>query len=176
MDLVQLHNPIKNVVEENDVIQTLLGIEKEGKIRFIWTSSVLPALSDHINMNVFDAFQIPYSALNREHEELIASAAKSGAGTIIRGEVSKGEFGGTLEWDNFSKSNLDDLLDEGESPTSFLLRFTLSHPELNTTIVGTKNAEHFKENIKTASRGILPENIYEEAKNRLSSKGILPSN
>ena len=176
LDLVQLHNPIKNVVEENDVIQTLLGIKKEGKIRFIGTSSVLPALSDHINMNVFDAFQIPYSALNREHEGLITNAAKSGAGTIIRGGVSKGEFGGNLEWDNFSKSNLDDLLDEGESRTSFLLRFTLSHPELNTTIVGTKNAEHFKENIKTASRGILPENIYQEAKKRLTSKGILPAN
>ena len=164
------------MIEENDVIGTLLEIKKEGKVRFIGTSSVLPALSDHINMNVFDAFQIPYSALNREHETLITNASKSGAGTIIRGGVSKGEFGGNREWDNFSKANLDDLLDEGESRTSFLLRFTLSHPELNTTIVGTKNPEHFKENLKTAQKGILSKNTYEEAKKRLSAKGILPAN
>ena len=177
LDLVQLHSsPSKNVIEENDVIQTLLEIKKEGKVRFIGSSSVLPSLADHIKMNVFDAFQIPYSALNREHETWITNAFESGAGTIIRGGVSKGEFGGNKEWENFSKANLDDLLDEGESRTSFLLRFTLSHPELNTTIVGTKNPEHFKENLKTAIRGRLPQNTYEEAKKRLSDKGILPAN
>ena len=177
LDLVQLHSsPSKNVIEENDVIQTLLEIKKEGKVRFIGSSSVLPDLSDHIKMNVFDAFQIPYSALNREHETWITNAFESGAGTIIRGGVSKGEFGGNKEWENFSKANLDDLLDEGESRTSFLLRFTLSHPELNTTIVGTKNPGHFKENLKTAIRGRLLQNTYEEAKKRLSDKGILSAN
>ena len=175
LDLVQLHNPIKNVVEENDVIQTLLDIKQDGKVRFIGTSSFLPFLPDHIAMGVFDTFQIPYSALNREHENLITSASKSGAGTIIRGGVSKGEFGRNREWENYSKSNLDDLLDEGESRTSFLLRFTLSHPELDTTIVGTKNLEHFKENINTANKGKLSEDIYEEAKKRLSAIGAVPA-
>jgi len=177
LDLVQLHSsPSKEVIEKDDLIQTLLDIKKEGKIRHIGSSSTLPSLPDHVQMGVFDAFQIPYSALNREHEKLITSASKSGAGTIIRGGVSKGEFGRNREWDNFSKSNLDDLLDEGESRTSFLLRFTLSHPELDTTIVGTKNTEHFKENIKTASRGILSANIYEEAKKRLTLSGVSPVN
>ena len=175
LDLVQLHNPIKNVVEENDVIQTLLDIKKDGKVRFIGTSSFLPFLPDHVAMGVFDTFQIPYSALNREHENLITSAAKSGAGTIIRGGVSKGEFGRNREWENYSKSNLDDLLDEGESRTAFLLRFVLSHPHLNTTIVGTKNLEHFKENINTANKGKLSEDIYEEAKKRLSAIGAVPA-
>ena len=175
LDLVQLHNPINNVVEENDVIQTLLDIKKDGKVRFIGTSSFLPFLPDHVAMGVFDTFQIPYSALNREHEKLITSASKSGAGTIIRGGVSKGEFGRNREWDNFSKSNLDDLLDEGESRTAFLLRFVLSHPHLNTTIVGTKNLEHFKENINTANKGKLSEDIYEEAKKRLSAIGAVPA-
>ena len=175
LDLVQLHNPIDNVIEENDVIQTLLDIKKDGKVRFIGTSSFLPFLPDHVAMGVFDTFQIPYSALNREHENLITSASKSGAGTIIRGGVSKGEFGRNREWENYSKSNLDDLLDEGESRTAFLLRFVLSHPHLNTTIVGTKNLEHFKENINTANKGKLSEDIYEEAKKRLSAIGAVPA-
>ena len=173
LDLVQLHNPINNDIEENDVIQTLLDIKKDGKVRFIGTSSFLPFLPDHVAMGVFDTFQIPYSALNRDHEKLITSASKSGAGTIIRGGVSKGEFGRNREWENYSKSNLDDLLDEGESRTAFLLRFVLSHPHLNTTIVGTKNLEHFKENINTANKGKLSEDIYEEAKKRLSAIGAV---
>ena len=79
------------------------------------------------------------------------------------------------EWDYFSQAGLDDLLEEGESKTSFLLRFTLSHPDLNTTIVGTANPKHFKENIETANKGILPKEIYSEAKRRLNLIGISPS-
>ena len=51
----------------------------------------------------------------------------------------------------------------------------LSHPHLNTTIVGTKNLEHLKENINTANKGKLSEDIYEEAKKRLSAIGAVPA-
>ena len=34
-------------------------------------SGTIPNLSDHIEMGVFEVFQIPYSALQREHEDLI---------------------------------------------------------------------------------------------------------
>lgn len=182
LDLVQLHSSLsKDEIEKDDVIQTLMDIKKEGKVRFIGSSSTLPSLADHVNMGVFDAFQIPYSGLNREHEEWISNALKSGAGTIIRGGVSRGEDENPTdqenkgEWENYRKANLDELLDEGESRTAFILRFALSHPHLNTTIVGTKNTEHFKENINTANKGKLSEDIYEEAKKRLSAIGAVPA-
>jgi len=38
-------------------------------------------------------------------------------------------------WSTCEKANLDDLLVEGKSRTAFLLRFTLSHPTMSTTIV-----------------------------------------
>ena len=181
LDLVQLHTSLsKDVIEKDDVVQTLLDIKKEGKVRFIGSSSTLPFLADHVTMGVFDAFQIPYSGLNRKHEKSISYALKSGAGTIIRGGVSRGEDENPTdqenkgEWENYRKANLDELLSEGESRTAFLLRFALSHPHLNTTIVGTKNPEHFKENINTANKGKLPEDIYEEAKKRLSAIGAVP--
>ena len=180
LDLVQLHaSPSKELIEKDDVIRTLLDMKKEGKVRFIGSSSILPSLADHVEMGVFDAFQIPYSALNREHEEWITKASVAGAGTIIRGGVSKGTSVGvgnqvnlSEEWKSFRKANLGDLLDEEESPTAFVLRFTLSHPNLNTTIVGTKNPEHFKENIRVADKGILSQEIYDEAKKRLVNIGI----
>ena len=182
LDLVQLHTSLsKDEFEKDDVIQTLLDIKKEGKVRFIGSSSTLPFLADHVTMGIFDAFQIPYSGLNRKHEKCISYALKSGAGTIIRGGVSRGENENPTnqenkgEWENYRKANLDELLDEGESPTAFILRFALSHPHLNTTIVGTKNPEHFKENINTANKGKLSEDIYEEAKKRLSAIGAVPA-
>ena len=41
-------------------------------------------------MGVFDVFQIPYSAMEREHEAIIAAAAEAGAGIVIRGGAAKG--------------------------------------------------------------------------------------
>ena len=53
------------------------------------------------------------------------------------------------------------------SRMEFVLRFTLSHPGLSSTIVGTANPAHLDGNIAIAERGPLPEDLYEEAKKRL---------
>ena len=49
-------------LEENHTVETLQELRDEGKVRFIGMSGILPDLPDHLAMNVFDAFQIPYSA------------------------------------------------------------------------------------------------------------------
>lgn len=177
LDAVQFHSSMsRQDLEDGDAIQTLLDLRHEGKIRFLGSSSILPNLADHVAMGVFDVFQIPYSALQREHEDLITSAADGGAGTIIRGGVAKGEGRGRDEWwSKFEEAKLDELRKEGESRTGFLLRFTLAHPKLHTTIVGTKNPDHLRENLETARRGPLSQDIYEEAKRRLDGVGVKPA-
>ena len=123
LDVVQFHaSPSKEVLENEDSISALVELRDQGKIRFLGSSSTLPNLADHIDMGVFDVFQIPYSALQREHEESISAAAQSGAGTVIRGGVARGEPGeGTGEadtWSQFDAAKLDDLLD-GASRSEF---------------------------------------------------------
>ena len=130
-------------------------------------------------MGVFDVMQIPYSALERQHELLISTAAESGIGTVIRGGVAKGEpsQSGTTrpgKWETFEKAALDDLLEDGEDRTGFLLRFTLSHPSMHTTIVGTLNPDHLAKNVTAASKGPLASVIYDEAKLRLEAAGEVP--
>ena len=39
---------------------------------------------------------------------------------------------------------------------------------MTTNIVGTKNAEHLAENVKAASHGALPADVYAEALRRLN--------
>ena len=178
LDAVQFHSsPAKSVIEQEDAIQTLVDLKDAGKIRLLGSSSVMPNLADHIDMGVFDVFQIPYSALNREHESWISKAAKAGVGTIIRGGVAKGEPGKSGvsradAWAKFDEAGLDDLRDEGESRTAFMLRFTLTHAGLHTTIVGTKNPDHLAENVAAAGRGKLSQDTYEEAKRRLDAVGV----
>jgi aryl-alcohol dehydrogenase-like predicted oxidoreductase len=179
IDVLQFHaSPSREMLEEHDAIQTVLDLKREGKIRFVGMSGTLPNLEDHIAMGVFDVFQIPYSALQREHEEVISRAARAGAGIVIRGGVARG---GPAEdkkqsdaIDQWEKAQLDDLLD-GMSRMEFMLRFTLSHPDLHTTIVGTINPHHLQDNLNAASKGPLPSDVYEEAKKRLAAAGMAPA-
>lgn len=172
VDLLQLHNPSVEQVEQGDLVQVLQDIQAAGKTRFIGCSSTNPHIGTFIEWGVFDAFQIPYSALEPEHEEAISEAAKAGAGTIIRGGVARGEPGEGLgsqdRWRLWEAAGLDDLLPEGESRTSFLLRYTISHPDMDTTIVGTLRPEHLEENVRVAAAGPLPQDVYQEAKRRLA--------
>jgi hypothetical protein len=39
---------------------------------------------NHIEVGVFDVFQIPYSAMEGEHETAIAAASEARAGIVIR--------------------------------------------------------------------------------------------
>ncbi len=81
VDLLHLHNPPVELARENDVVDTLKEIQAAGKTRSVGISSTSPHLAAYIDWDVFDAFQIPYSALERQHENLITRAHEAGAGT-----------------------------------------------------------------------------------------------
>ncbi len=55
-----------------------------------------------------------------------------------------------------------------------MLRFTLSDPNLDTTIVGTKSVDHLRDNVRAALKGPLPEGLLAEAKRRLAAAGSAP--
>ena len=182
LDLVQVHmSPSKATLEENHTVETLKSLQAEGKVRFIGMSGILPNLPDHLAMGVFDVFQIPYSAVQRDHEDLITEAADAGAGTFIRGGAARGAASEEKNWRvgpltqdpgvgqrNWETSGIAGLLSEaGMSNMEFVLRFTLSHPGLSTTIVGTSNPVHLASNIAVAEQGPLPADLYEEARKRL---------
>lgn len=173
VDVMQLHNPSVEQTQEGDLVSALQEMKQQGKVRWIGISSTHPHIETYIGWGVFDTFQIPYSALERQHEGAISDAAKAGAGTIIRGGVARGEPGAGLgnqdRWEAFEKAKLDELREEGESRTAFLLRYTLSHPDMDTTIVGTLIPEHLAENVAIAEKGPLPADVYAEAKRRLDA-------
>lgn len=171
VDVMQLHNPSVEQVEQGDLVAVLQEMKAQGKVRWIGISSTHPHIETYIDWGVFDVFQIPYSALERQHEEAIQKASDSGAGVIIRGGVARGEpgegLGSTDRWAAWEAAKLDELLEEGENRTQFLLRFTNSHPGMSTNIVGTKNPAHLADNIAAAAKGALPADVYAEAKRRL---------
>ncbi len=172
VDIMQLHNPSVSECTEGDLMTALEDMRQQGKVRWIGISTTLPHLPEFLAWDVFDVFQIPYSGLEREHEDWITRVAEQNAGTIIRGGVALGEpnigTGSTAQWRGFGAADLDDLRSPGESRTAFLLRLTLSHPHVHSTIVGTTNLDHVQENVQAAQAGPLPEDVRVEALRRLS--------
>jgi aryl-alcohol dehydrogenase-like predicted oxidoreductase len=186
LDLVQFHRSLtQEQFEAEGALAEALALQDEGKVRFVGVSAVLPTFLEQIEMGTFDAFQVPYSALQRDHEDAITRASDAGAGIIVRGGVARGA---PDDWENrryymvsnesmqrfWEDARLDELLD-GMSRTTFLLRFTLSHPGLDTTIVGTSSIDHLRQNLAAAEKGPLPDDVLEEAKRRLSAAGARPA-
>jgi predicted aldo/keto reductase-like oxidoreductase len=130
-------------------------------VRFIGMSGTFPHLQHHIAMGVFDVFQIPYSAVEREHEGGAAKGAPSPEKRI------------GAQWNRWQQAGLDDLLQE-MTPVEFILRFTFSHPDMDTTIVGTVNPVHLEDNLAALRKGPLPPELYTEAKRRLTAAGLRP--
>ena len=182
LDVVQFHaSPSQATLQQEGGLEALLQLQQQGKVRFVGVSGTLPNLPEQIRMGVFDVFQIPYSALQPEHEQLISEAAAAGGGTVIRGGVVKGALAPDKQGaaprglavdprELWERAQLDDLVERaGGSHSEFILRYTLSHPDLHTTIVGTANLEHLAANLAAARKGPLPPDIYAEAKRRLRS-------
>ena len=103
-------------------------------------------------------------------------------GVAIRGGAGRGTptdwehrryymMPGTMAKDRWEQARLDEILD-GMSRIEFTLRFTLSNPDLDTTIVGTKDAGHLASNVAFALKGPLPAEVV--AKRRLDAVGVQP--
>ena len=172
IDILQFHGGDAETLQREGLIDLLEGFREQGLIRFIGVSSKLPALEALIDLAVFDTFQIPYSCLAPEHDDLITRAAETGAGIILRGGIAQGGPDAEIQRPTlnevWSRAQLDELLPQGMSRAELILRYTLSHPHCHTTIVGTCNYEHLAENIAAASAGPLPESLRKEVTRRVT--------
>lgn len=172
IDVLQFHGGDAEKLQRAGLIDLLCRFRDEGVIRFLGSSSSLPHLPGLIELGVFDTFQIPYSCLAPQHHELIRQAAATGAGIILRGGIAQGGPDAEIQRlalnDVWNAAQLDDVLPEGMSRAELILRYTLSHPDCHTTIVGTCNPDHFRENVAAASRGPLPADLYDDITRRVA--------
>jgi aryl-alcohol dehydrogenase-like predicted oxidoreductase len=174
VDLLQYHNPTVDDFEKHDLGRVMEDARAAGKTRFLGISTSLPHLPYFLKLGLFDVFQIPYSALEREHEAWISEVVQHNVGTIIRGGVAKGgPVKGGEQQGKWERAKLDDLLD-GSPRITFMLRYTLTHPGLHCNIVATINPENFQQNLAAVEMGPLPDDVYTEAKRRLSELGEIP--
>ena len=133
LDLLQIHGAVVEEVRSGKLVETMRQLQTEGKTRHVgYSASGGKAMFGYddlvqlLDADLFDFFQLPYCILARIYEESITDAVKQNIGVIVRGTVQP-QYVRVYEensWEDiWNKTNLDELIDEGEDRYS--LRFSI---------------------------------------------------
>lgn len=179
LDIVQLHMPPDaDQLAASGTLEELERWRGRGVIGALGVSEVLPALEAHLALGVFDVVQVPYSALDRRHEQVITEMAASGLRVIARGVLARGApadvrtavdplpppYAREIRRQHgvWERSGLEQMLPE-MPPMELMLRFALSNPDISTVLIGTADPGHLAAHVEAAGRGPLPEPIHRRA-------------
>ncbi len=188
IDVWQLHGVVPEFLpdgEAGEAMEAMREAKTAGKVRHLGltirnggpTEYGYPAGFGYNSLPRFacwegiEVIQLVYGGLTRLSENAIAKAHQEHrTGIIARGIIKKYDDRYDVRFD---ASKISELLDPGETRNEFLLRFALTHPDLSSVVIGTRNIHHLVENVKTAERGPLSPEVYEEAKRRLDFVGVV---
>lgn len=177
IDVLQFHGGRADIARSRGLIDELVKLREERVIGAVGISTSLPEAEAWLDIPEIDVIQLPYSCLMPAHSELMRRAKALGKGIILRGGIAQGGPNAEIQrpalnnvWE---RAGLEQLLSSGMTPEELLLRATLSHPDCDTTIVGTANLEHLLNNVSAAKRGPLPEELVREIDAQVRS--VLPA-
>ncbi len=171
IDLFQFSKPTLSNIQNDDLIETVLLLKKQGKIAYAGIS--VGNIEDgfgFLEQEVWDSFQIIYNLLTLDFNVLISHIFKMNKGIIIRSPLSSGMLTGNInESTKFSDSDDRSIFMKGrlfqircnmvktiiekyeltnDELNLFSLNFLLSDPQVTTIIPGATSPAQIKNNIK----------------------------
>ena len=173
IDIVQFHGLPDPGDDVEVAFEALLVARERGWTRFVGVSADGAAAADAALRWPLDTQEFTYNVLYQESADNLMPTLKSqGMGTIIKRPISnavwrqkerpEGDYMGG-PWDRAQSIPLADLA--GEMPIlEFVLRFTLSHPDVCTAIIGSTNPDHIRANVGISDGRRLPDDVVEEAR------------
>lgn len=182
LDIVQVHgDPTRQELEEGGVVDALLRLKSQGKVRWIGISSRLPKLAEFVDADYFSLIQVPYSALQRQNEHMIAELQRAGKAIVARGVTGRGAPAknwttrpiGTAQGyvkDLWERAKLSELIGS-MSPVEFMIRFVLTNEDVDVALVATTNPDHLAANLRYVAKGPLDAVTFQEACQRLMAEG-----
>jgi aryl-alcohol dehydrogenase-like predicted oxidoreductase len=188
IDVWQLHAAIPELLpggSAGEAMETMREAKKAGKVQHLGVTVrngkgddfEHPANYGYRSIQEFagwtdmEVIQLVYGGMTRLSEAAIQKAYDDFGTAIVARGALKG-YDNTYP-ERYEKSGIRSLCADGEGKHGFLLRYALSHPGLSNVLVGTKSIAHLQDNVAAAQKGILPEDIYTEAKRRLNYVGIV---
>lgn len=173
IDIVQFHGLPDPDDDVEVAFEALLDARERGWTRFVGVSADGNAAAAAALRWPLDTQEFTYNILYQESADNLMPALKSqGMGTIIKRPISnavwqqrerpEGDYMGG-PWDRAQSIPLADLA--GEMPIlEFVLRFTLSHPDVCTAIIGSTDPNHIRANVGISDGMSLPDDVVREAR------------
>ncbi|HET8910075.1 MAG TPA: aldo/keto reductase [Ktedonobacteraceae bacterium] len=184
LDLIHLHSCPIEVLQRGDVMLALEKVRQEGKVRYIGYSGNNEAARYAAHMGIFDTVQFSVNlADQQEIERLLPLLRDQLIGGIAKRPLANVAWRQGLDqppedpyhyvyWKRLQALNYDFLAQGLEYSVEVALRFTLSIPNIQLTIVGTSQPERWKKLAEIVQRGPLPHVIYEAIRRHWQSTAL----
>ena len=173
IDIVQFHGLPGESDDWDAAFDALLEAKDRGWTKFVGVSADGSAAAAAAQRWDLDTQEFTYNVLFQESaENLMPTLRDRDMGTIIKRPIANGVYlmsdrpdGSYMgdPWDRAQQMPLRELA--GDMPLiEFALRFTLSHEDVCTAIVGSTNADHLADNVKISDGEVLSEDVLEKTK------------
>jgi aryl-alcohol dehydrogenase-like predicted oxidoreductase len=187
IDLLYLHSPPEDEQTMDRVLEVFEEFKAQGKIRAIGASIKGPAVTDqtvelcrrYIRSGRVDALQVIFSVFRQKNLRMFEQAREAGVALVGRTALESGFLTGKYrpgatfpEGDHRNRWSLekrDEILQEVDrlsrehlkppypGLTQFVLRYVLDEPRLTSMLVGGKNAQQVRQQMKAVELPPLPE-------------------
>jgi aryl-alcohol dehydrogenase-like predicted oxidoreductase len=182
LDLVQLHSCGVDVLERGEVIRALQDARQAGKTRFIGYSGDNEAALWAVESGYFDTLQTSFNLVEqRARYGLLAKARAQNMGVIAKRPIANGAWGTPESPSGYATEyfrRYQKMAEEGPLPGSvedgilLALGFTYAHAAVDTMIVGTRDPDHMKTNIRWFNEALpIDDAIVEELHRRYDALG-----
>ena len=157
LDLVFLHTCSAEVLRAGEATDALLRAHDAGKVRYTGYSGDGDDALQAISMGVFDALQVTFNIIDQSAlEEVLPAAERAGMGVVAKRPIANARLlpsdsphcHGGPHWDPVRQLLIDE--EAWDDPLECSLRFTLSHPVINSAIIGTTDVDHARANARRA--------------------------
>ena len=169
IDVFQIHNITREVVERGDVLQVLQDAQKAGKMRYL--GCTVYGVDDPlvvIEDGHWDVIQVAYNMLDRRLEEkVLPLAAEKGVAVTVRSVLLKGSLtpryahlpDSLAELKGAAAQLAEIVGDECESLPEAAFRYVLANPHVSSALVGTGKLRNLNRAADYVSKGPLSDEL-----------------
>lgn len=171
IDVVHLHSCNIDILKRGEVIDALHKTVDSRKVRVAAYTGENEELKFAVESNSFGSVMTSVNICDQvDIDGSIKTAREKGMGVIAKRPLANavwkfnerpyGNYAETywLRWKEMNLAEIDDWQDT-------FLRFSAFTQGVNSAIVGTTNAEHLKQSIRSIEQGPLPDDLYELIRN-----------
>lgn len=186
VDIVQLHAYDVGVPPPEDVVQALLDAREAGKTQFLGYSQENEEAEWAIESGTFDTLQTTFNLVDQKaRHNLFDKANVHGVGLIAKRPIANATWGSTEKPEDLVgvrkpfRSRAKAMAEFGPIPgapeddIALALGFVISHDEVSTAIVGTRNPAHMVNNIEVWHRQLpIQKSVIDELHRRFDELGM----